>query len=61
MDVGHEGRLKQCTLQIMDDNMRIAHCNSTAHFKFYYCLGEPLLNTLPKEPTNIMIIFPQKY
>lgn len=39
VDLGHFDRNKQCTLMITDDNMRISHCNSTAHFKFYYCLG----------------------
>lgn len=61
VDIGHEDRTKQCSLQITDDFMRIAHCNSSAHFKFYYCLGEPLINTLSKDPTNISIVFPQKY
>jgi hypothetical protein len=41
--------------------MRIAHCNSNSHFKFYYCLGEPLINALPKDPANISLVFPQKY
>lgn len=61
VDIGHSESTRQCTLQITDEHIRLAHCNSSAHFRFYYCLGEPLINTLPKDLTNIMIVFPQKY
>ena len=41
--------------------MRIAHCNSNAHFKFYYCLGEPIIQAQAKDPVNIAMVFPHKY
>ena len=41
--------------------MHITHCNSTSNYRFYYCLGEPLINIFPKDPTRIRIVFSQKF
>jgi hypothetical protein len=61
VDLYHDDISKQCIFTITDDFMHIAHCNSNAQYRFYYCLGEPLFNTYPKDPTKISIVFSQKF
>ena len=48
-------------MEITDDMIRLTHSNSSASYKFMYCLGEPVFDVFPKDPTKLTIIFSQKY
>lgn len=60
VDLSQKEDARQCLVSISDDFIHVAHANSSANFKFYYCLGEPMFEVFPKDPTKIRITFSQK-
>ncbi|CAM5999877.1 unnamed protein product [Sphagnum balticum] len=52
--------LRQCSLRVTEDNLRITHFNSNASIKLPYSLGEPVLTYSLQDGVRVALSFGQR-